>query len=263
MDGLAENDFGQSAACAVRNPAVLLDVHRALTVRVEHVGAEQFPLLIIDNVVDRPHEIVEFAASACSLESPTDMYPGLRAPAPASYFDVLRKGLTAHVNAAYGLPDLELGTATSYMCVVTTPPADLLPVQSMPHIDGDAPNSFSAVHYLCSSVYSGTSLYRHRRTAYELVPGFRHERYRSALEEELRGTAERARGYIDGDDALFERIGSTEVAFNRLVLYPSCALHSANIGLDFAFDSDPRTGRFSINSQLQFQPRGFTPRPWF
>ena len=62
---------------------------------------------------------------------------------------------------------------------------------------------------------------------------------------------------------MFERIASTGVVFNRLVLYPSCALHSADVGEHFGFDPSPRTGRFSVNSQLQFQPRGFVPKPWF
>ena len=163
-----------------------LDTHPDLSIQVEHVGAERTPLLIIDNLVDRPDDLVTYAASACTLAPPTDMYPGLRAPAPESYVEVLRKGLTEAINTAYGLPDLDLHSAISYLCVVTTRPEDLKPVQCMPHIDGTAVNSFSTVHYLCSPSYAGTSLYRHRRTGYELVPDFRHDRYRAVLEQELR-----------------------------------------------------------------------------
>ncbi len=240
-----------------------LDTHPDLSIRVEHVGNERIPLLIVDNLVDRPHDLVAYAASDCSLAPPTDMYPGLRAPAPESYFGVLRKALTDAVNGAYGLPDLELHSAISYLCVVTAKPHELKPVQRMPHIDGAAANSFSTVHYLCSPSYAGTSLYRHRRTGYELVPEFRHDRYRAVLEQELRETPWTAQDYINGDTEMFERIASTEVAFNRLVLYPSNALHSADIGPEFAFDPDPRSGRFSVNSQIQLQPRGFKPKPWF
>jgi hypothetical protein len=191
------------------------------------------------------------------------MYPGVRAPAPVSYLGVLRKGLSRAISSAYALPDLELRSAISYLCVVTTAPRDLRPVQCVPHIDGAAPNGFSSVHYLCSPDHSGTSLYRHRRTGYEVVPEFRQERYRTLLEQELRDKPISAGAYINGDTSLFERIASTEVAFNRLVLYPSNALHSADIGADFAFDPDPRKGRFSVNSQMQFQPRGLAPKPWF
>jgi hypothetical protein len=240
-----------------------LDTHPDLRVSVEHVGAERIPLLVVDNLVDRPDDLVAYAATEASLAPPSDMYPGLRAPAPASYVEVLRKGLTKAINEAYALPDLELHNAISYLCVVTTKPQDLKPVQCMPHIDGTAPNSFSSVHYLCSPSYAGTSLYRHRRTGYELVPDFRHERYRSVLEEELREQPWTTQDYIKGDTELFERIASTTVAYNRLVLYPSHALHSADIGQNFAFDPDPRTGRFSVNSRIQMRPKGFKRKPWF
>ena len=240
-----------------------LDTHPDLSIRVEHVGAERIPLLIIDNLVDRPHDLVAYAASDCTLAPPTDMYPGVRAPAPASYVEVLRKGLSRAINAAYSLPELELHSAISYLCVVTAKPEDLKPVQRMPHIDGTAAHDFSTVHYLCSPKYAGTSLYRHRGTGYELIPEFRHDRYRSVLEQELRETPWTTQGYINGDTEMFERIASAEVAFNRMVLYPSHALHSADIGRDFPFDPDPRTGRFSVNSRIRMRPRGFQPKPWF
>ena len=240
-----------------------LDTNPKLSIRVEHVGAERIPLLVIDNLVDRPDDLVAYAASNCILSAPTDMYPGLRAPAPPSYVEVLRRGLTDAINAAYALPNLELHSAISYLCVVTTKPADLKPVQCMPHIDGTAANTFSTVHYLCSPTYAGTSLYRHRRTGYELIPKFRHDRYRSVLDQELRETPWTVQDYINGNTEIFERIASTTVAFNRLVLYPSYALHSADIGHDFTFDPDPRSGRFSVNSRIQMRPKGYQPKPWF
>ena len=163
-----------------------LDTHPGLNIRVEHVGTGRIPLLIVDHVIKQPDDLVAYAASNCTLAPPTDMYPGLRAPAPKSYVEVLRKGLTDAINAAYALPDLELHSAISYLSVVTARREVLKPVQCMPHIDGTSANDFSTVHYLCSPNYAGTSLYRHRRTGYELVPDFRHDRYRSVLEQELR-----------------------------------------------------------------------------
>ncbi len=244
-------------------PELELDTHPDLGIRVEHVGAQRIPLLIVDNLLARPEELVDYAATQAALAPPTDMYPGLRAPAPRSYLQALRKGLTKAVNEAYSLPDLELHSAISYLCVVTTKPADLKPVQCMPHIDGTAAHGFSTVHYLCSPTYAGTSLYRHRKTGYELIPEFRHERYRSVLEQELRENPSTTQDYINGDTEMFERIASTQVAFNRLVLYPSNALHSADIDRQFKFDPDPRTGRFSVNSRIQMRPQGFQAKPWF
>lgn len=240
-----------------------LATHADLRVRVEHVGDTRIPLVVIDNLLNSPEDLVAFAAASVRLAPPTDMYPGLRAPAPASYVEVLRQVLPRVINQSYALADFEIQEVISYLCVVTTRPEDLRPVQSLPHIDGAADHAYSTVHYLCSPSYAGTSLYRHRRTGYAIIPEYRHEHYRSVLRQELAERPGSTPGYIGGDTALFERLYATTVAFNRLVLYPSNVLHSADIGADFGFDADPRQGRFSVNSRIQMRPRGHRPRPWF
>jgi Family of unknown function (DUF6445) len=239
-----------------------LDTHPDISIRVELVGKERSPVLIVDNLVDRPEALIEYAASDGRLGPPTDMYPGLRAPAPRSYFKVLQKGLTAALNSAHALPDLEIHSAISYLCIVTTPREKMQPVQCMPHIDGDAPNNFSSVHYLCADTYDGTSMYRHRRTGYEIITDYRHAHFRSVLDRELRETPWTVQDYITGDTEMFEHIASFKVAFNRAIFYRSNALHSADIGADFPFDPDPRTGRFSVNSRLHMRPKGFQANPW-
>jgi hypothetical protein len=57
MSGPGESEIASGAA------DLALDMHPDLTIRVERVGAECFPLLIVDNFVDRPHELVDYAAS--------------------------------------------------------------------------------------------------------------------------------------------------------------------------------------------------------
>lgn len=239
-----------------------LSVHPQMQVRVEHVGAERSPVVIVDNLVSDPDSIVAYAV-ARGLAPPTDMYPGIRAPAPKSYLEVLRSGLTSALTSAFELDGFEIHSAISYMCVVTTARDQMHAVQCMPHIDGDAPNNISSVHYLCAPIYDGTSMYRHRATGYEIVADFRHQRFRSVLDEQLRQKPWTTQDYINGDTDMFERIASFPTAYNRAVFYRSNALHSANIGADFAFDPDPRTGRFSVNSRLHLRPRGFQPTPWF
>ena len=51
---------------------------------------------------------------------------------------------------------------------------------------------------------------------------------------------------------LFERIGSVEAAFNRLAVYRSASLHSANIPQEFGFEQDVRKGRLTLNTMLVF-----------
>jgi hypothetical protein len=54
--------------------------------------------------------------------------------------------------------------------------------------------------------------------------------------------------YICGDDARFERTCSFPAAFNRVLIYRSIDLHSADIGSSFDFQPNPRLGRLTANS---------------
>lgn len=65
--------------------------------------------------------------------------------------------------------------------------------------------------------------------------------------------------FIRGDAALFERIHSMEAAFNLLVIYRSASPHSGDVAPSTPLDADPRNGRLSINSFLNFQAPKTTP----
>ena len=43
-----------------------------------------------------------------------------------------------------------------------------------------------------------------------------------------------------------------EPVFNRVLIYRSMTLHSADIAEDFDFDPDPRTGRLTVNALFNF-----------
>ena len=58
--------------------------------------------------------------------------------------------------------------------------------------------------------------------------------------------------YISSDTTLFEQIASLEAKPNRLIVYPSNALHSGNINPDLGLSSNPSTGRLTISSFLAF-----------
>jgi hypothetical protein len=52
---------------------------------------------------------------------------------------------------------------------------------------------------------------------------------------------------MNGDTYTFEKIGSVEGVFNRMVVYHKNLLHSGAIAESFVPDTDPRNGRLSIN----------------
>ena len=59
--------------------------------------------------------------------------------------------------------------------------------------------------------------------------------------------------YINGDTPEFERIACFEAAPNRVLVYRSVSLHSADIPSDFGFDASPRTGRLTANTFFFFR----------
>ena len=72
--------------------------------------------------------------------------------------------------------------------------------------------------------------------------------YRNAISARVRRRGPPPAQYICGDDEDFERIGSFAAAYNRVLVYRSVNLHSADIAPGFAFDPAPRTGRLTANT---------------
>ena len=71
--------------------------------------------------------------------------------------------------------------------------------------------------------------------------------YFDAVEEERVGADSPVAGYINQSTALYEQLHSEAGVFNRMLVYRRNSLHSGVIASDAAIDSNPRTGRLSIN----------------
>ena len=59
--------------------------------------------------------------------------------------------------------------------------------------------------------------------------------------------------YICGDDPRFERTSIFDAAFNRVLIYRSINLHSADIGPAFIFDANPTSGRLTANTFFYYR----------
>lgn len=200
--------------------------------------------MCIDDFAEDPARLVALAVDAVFVDA-GPIYPGVRAPAPASYVERLLAATTDIVEEVFGAPlstDLEMCAFS----LVTKPPATLRTIQRIPHFDGPDVDRIAFIHYLCASHQGGTSLYRHRATGLAIVTPERVEEYRDRLTAELAQTSP-ANGYIDGDSRFFERIHRVPAAYNRLAIYRGCALHSGDIGPGTVLSEDPRQGRLTIN----------------
>jgi hypothetical protein len=224
-----------------------LALHPHIQIQKLAIGDEQAPLLVIDNFVAEPDELVQLAAQK-HYGPHVRFYPGIRANAPLSYQNFLATELRALIVDYFALPNQPVRFTMCHFSLITTPPEKLVALQRIPHIDSTESNGLAAVHYLFRANLGGTAFYRHRRTGYEFIDESRKLTYFRSLEAENDGPNMPGAEYINGDTPLFEQVGKQEGVFNRILIYRRNSLHSGCIGKDFVPDPNPLTGRLSINS---------------
>src|ERR1041384_5734803 len=81
-----------------------MTVTRNPDMRVQHlaIGREGAPLLVVDNLVGNPADLVELAATKMFAMS-HDAYPGTRAKAPLTYQRFVLETLRPEIDSAFGL----------------------------------------------------------------------------------------------------------------------------------------------------------------
>lgn len=212
------------------------------------IGRENAPLLVIDNVVADPEELVQDAA-AKRYTTPHSYFPGIRAKAPLSYQMFLVGEFRKLLCEFFGLDSPSLRFSMCHYSVVTTPPEELSLLQRIPHVDTHDSRGLASVHYLFKADLGGTAFYRHRSTGFEFVDEARRTTYFQALERELADATPDAR-YIDSDTPLFEQVAAQDGVFNRMLIYRRNSLHSGAPNPGVSLSADPASGRLSINSFL-------------
>jgi hypothetical protein len=228
----------------------LHDDFKTATVRI---GAQREPVLVVDNFLSSPELLVDYAADSAYDAVSDAFYPGSRAPVPPIYCFALRAFLGSFIGETFGLSADAITGELGHFSLVTTPPQKLQLVQRMPHFDNTNPKQLALLHYLCGQEHGGTSFYRHRHTGFEYIDESRVSEYRSALTADLACRGTPPAKYICGDDPLFERTASFSAEFNRVIIYRSINLHSADIGPKFSFAAGPRAGRLTANTFFYFR----------
>lgn len=224
-----------------------MDLHRDFKYRVDVLGEDRIPVLVVDNFLSAPEQLVEYCVTNSRFNNQDAFYPGVRSPAPGVYIQTLHYHLREIIYSTFSLKESMVKTVQSDFSMVTTLPSQLKITQCFPHFDSLNVHELAAVHYLCGAEFGGTSLYRHRSTGYETVNQSRFLLYSEKIKAELSNTPY-AQAYMNGDNHLFERLASYEAEYNRIIVYPCNCLHSGNISPDFLFERDPRKGRLTLNT---------------
>ena len=226
----------------------IIPLHEAFNARIDVVGVEKEPVIVIDNFLKDPEALVEYAVSNKSkFTRDTNYYPGLRVPCPIEYMQTVYGHLYRLMSEVFQLPQSGI-QGQSFFSIVTLQPEQLDLMQRIPHYDIADKTSLAMIHFLCSNKFGGTSLYRHKETGYEFIDSSRVEHYSNVLQKEIQSRGMPEPAYINGDSDLYERIASYGAEFNRILIYRSSSLHSGDIASDYARDADPETGRLSITS---------------
>lgn len=231
------------AVCRVWKGRLLFDRERWRS-EVLHKGAEREPVVTIDGFATDPGALVR-QAGALRFARTSPHYPGLRAAMAPDACASLLAALQPLCEAVFGAtPGLE----SACYSLVTTPPAQLAPIQRLPHYDGMEPDRLALVLYLCPPHHGGTAFYRHRSSGFETVTPERFAAYRDALQADVQRHGMPPAAYIASDTPLFERIAAPPPAFNRALVYRGRNLHSGDIAPEFPCHPDPATGRLTVTA---------------
>lgn len=220
-------------------------------IQARYLGTERQPLLIIDNVLGRPADMVRYAIDRADFQPPPpgSYYPGLNGDLPADYGPALVRALRPLLAKGFGIPENVVMTHEGFFGLTTTPPGDLQPLQTVPHFDSSNPYRLAMVHYFCGAPYQGTAFFRHLPTAFESVDFRRFDAYRDQVEHEL-ATHDTPRAYVDRATPRYQQIDYVEAVFDRLAVYRTTSLHAAVMsGAELA--ADPVSGRLTANSFIQ------------
>ena len=236
-------------------PAAEMRVNGEISPRVQEVGDERTPVILIDDFARDPAAIIEHACVRAKFAPVENSgYPGMRAALSRSQVAVALDALEPLLRSVYSIPDrLLLKPRELALSLVTTREPRLRQKQSGPHTDSNDAHFFAITHYLNRGDFGGTGFYRHRPTGYETITSERVTAYFAACYTffSLHGVP-RPRYFREGDGH-YELIHRVGYAANRLVAYPGCLLHSGLIDPARDVDADPRTGRLTANLFLEFR----------
>lgn len=216
--------------------------------KVERFGQEQEPVVIIDDFYSDVDALRKDAASK-TYQKLGPFYPGIRAQANPSYLGERMAILTEILKNIFGVQKGAKLTECAYS-LVTTPRAELTPIQRLPHYDGTDAGRIAVLHYLSGPETGGTSFYRHNATGFETVTDDRFDHYKTALTYEAGRSGLPPQDYVDEGAPNFTLIGRIEAKPNRLIIYRGVTLHSGHIPSVFDPIDNAEYGRLTINTFL-------------
>jgi hypothetical protein len=218
------------------------------SIRIDQIGRERQPVIVIDDFVPDPAAL-RAKAETLDYQVLGRHYPGLRAEVAAEDVDAYLEPVRDLIAEIFGFAEPAAIISAGYS-IVTTRPAELTPIQRLPHFDGFEAERVALLHYLDGAERGGTAFYRHRSTGFETISADRHAAYDSALRRDVGRHGLPDAAYISGSTPIYEQIARFEARPNRAIIYRGHTLHCADLPHDLDFTPDPRRARLTVNTFL-------------
>ena len=226
------------------NPATKLTVTR--------VGSELADIIVSDDFLMDPAQIIGYAQNADFGQDATSVYPGVRAPLPDACAQPIIDTIVPVLRDVYTIPDECTPRHIAFLSLVATPPERLKIMQRLPHFDSKNPLFFAVTLYLSPGEFAGTGLFRHRPTGFESISEDRFADYSATGESFLRRHGEPPAAYTNATTDHYELYHTIDYRPNRLVAYRGWVLHSGLVDPERDISADPVTGRLTANLFLEF-----------
>lgn len=220
--------------------------------QILQLGAEQCPVLVLDQLLADASALVQQARQSQFSDVRSYLYPGVRAALPKDYVLELLQALSPLVRQLYQIPPaLKVQAGDCSFSLITKAPAELKPMQRLPHFDTTEPYVFALLHYLDGGEHGGTGFFRQRSTGIDRVSAANKELYFSSLQQfvDANGLDE---GYIRQGNEHFELYQALDYQPNRLLLYPGNLLHSGLVNPATDVSAAIPGGRLTANLFIRF-----------
>ena len=216
--------------------------------QIDYIGQERQPVIVIDDFVPNPAKL-RAKAETLDYQMMGRHYPGLRAEVEACDVDAYLTPVRDLIAEVFGFAEPAAVISAGYS-IVTTRPAELTPIQRLPHFDGFEAERVALLHYLDNAERGGTAFYRHRTTGYETISEERHAAYDAALRRDVARHGLPGAAYIRSSTPIYEQIARFEARPNRALIYRGHLLHCADLPPELDFTPDPRRARLTVNTFL-------------
>ena len=223
--------------------------------RVEFIGVDKTPIIIIDDYAQNHDEIIEqVVKNSCFNPDEITSYPGVRSPIPKGLVVGYLKPLIEGLYKVYKIPErLQPSPKDNYFSLISTPAEELSPIQSWPHFDTHNPNLLAVIHYLGKGQHGGIGFFKHKRSGLERIEEQNKAYFYQCADEYFESGANQNVAYCQEQHSEFTCYKKIAYKPNRLIIFPGQLLHSALVDLDRDLNIDPASGRLTANMFVVFK----------